>query len=94
MQQNLDVEISNLESEKIKLVTVLEHPTMNIHGIDPLSATIIPSEYGNACRFSSQASILSFAGLEPGFFRSGISTHAGQMAERGSSILRYTLMNC
>jgi len=94
LHQNLDSEICKLESEIIKLVSVLERPTMTIPGIGPLSAAVILSEYGDICRFSGPASMLSFAGLEPGYYQSGISSHTGHMVKRGSSILRYTLMNC
>ena len=37
--------------------------------------------------------MLSFAGLEPGYYQSGIFEHGGHMVKRGSSHLRYTLMN-
>ena len=37
--------------------------------------------------------MLSFAGLEPGYYQSGTSEHGGGMVKRGSSHLRYTLMN-
>ena len=36
----------------------------------------------------------SFAGLEPGYFQSGTMEFKGKMVKRGSSQLRYTLMNC
>src|SRR5659263_170280 len=86
LHQNLDSEICKLESEIIKLVSVLERPTMTIPGIGPLSAAVILSEYGDICRFSGPASMLSFAGLEPGYYQSGISSHTGHMVKRGSSI--------
>jgi len=38
--------------------------------------------------------MLSFAGLEPGYFQSGISEHTGRMVKHGSSHLRYAIMNC
>ena len=37
--------------------------------------------------------MLSFAGLEPGYYQSGTSEHSGHMVKRGSSNLRFTLMN-
>ena len=37
--------------------------------------------------------MLSFAGLEPGYYQSGTSAHGGHMVKRGSSHLRFTLMN-
>ncbi len=38
--------------------------------------------------------MLAFAGLEPGINESGTESHKGRMVKRGSSQLRYTLMNC
>ena len=37
--------------------------------------------------------MLSFAGLEPGYYQSGTSEYKGHMVKRGSSNLRFTLMN-
>lgn len=44
--------------------------------------------------FDSPAKLLSFAGLEPGYFQSGQSEHTGRMVKHGSSHLRCALMNC
>ena len=38
--------------------------------------------------------MLAFAGLEPGVNDSGTDSHGGRMVKRGSSQLRYVLMNC
>ena len=38
--------------------------------------------------------MLSFAGLEPGYYQSGTMEAGGKMVKRGSSQLRYALMNC
>lgn len=38
--------------------------------------------------------MLSFAGLEPGYFQLGTSETTGKMVKHGSSYLRYALMNC
>jgi transposase len=67
--------------------------TLSIPGIGPISAAVICSEYGNFSHFDSPAKMLSFAGLEPGYYQSGLAEHKGHMVKRGSSNLRYTLMN-
>lgn len=36
----------------------------------------------------------AFAGIEPGISQSGTEEHGGRMVKRGSSQLRYTLINC
>ena len=38
--------------------------------------------------------MLSFAGLEPGYFQSGTSEHNGHMVKHGSSHLRCAILNC
>lgn len=90
----LDSKISGIESEITKIVTEMNPPTLSIKGVGPISAAIIVSEFGNINRFSSPNKMLSFAGLEPGYFQSGSSEFTGRMVKRGSSLLRYTLMNC
>lgn len=66
---------------------------MTIPGIGHLSAAVIYAEFGDLSKFNSPAQMLSFAGLEPGYYQSGTSEHGGHMVKRGSSHLRYTLMN-
>ena len=66
---------------------------MSIPGIGPLSAAVIYAEYGDISNFSSPAQMLAFAGLEPGISESGTESHKGRMVKRGSSHLRFTLMN-
>ena len=38
--------------------------------------------------------MLSFAGMEPGYYQSGTMEFQGRMVKHGSSQLRYALMNC
>ncbi len=45
-------------------------------------------------RDSVASQMLSFAGLEPGYYQSGTMEFRGKMVKRGSSQLRYALMNC
>jgi len=90
----LDSKINELETKITEIITEMNPPTLSIKGIGPVSAAIIVSEFGDFSRFSSPDKMLSFAGLEPGFFQSGTSEHTGRMVKRGSSILRYTIINC
>lgn len=89
-----DKEVDRLESEIISLITELNPRTLTIPGIGPISAAIILSEYGDVKKFPSPSQMLSFAGLEPGYFQSGTMEFNGKMVKRGSSQLRYALMNC
>lgn len=85
--------IDDVEAQIIDLITCMDRPTLSIYGVGPISAAIIVSEFGDISRFESPAQMLSFAGMEPGYYQSGISEHAGKMVKRGSSHLRFTLMN-
>ncbi len=87
-------EVENLEKEIISLITELNPQSLTIPGIGPISAAVISSEYGDINRFSSPSQMLSFAGLEPGYYQSGTMEFHGKMVKRGSSQLRYVLMNC
>ncbi len=87
-------QISILEERIIQLIEEIHPHYMSIPGIGPLSAAIIYAEYGDISNFSSPSQMLAFAGLEPGINDSGTESHGGRMVKRGSSQLRYTLMNC
>ena len=87
-------EIDCIEAEILALISDLHPRILSIPGIGPLSAAIICSEFGDFSKFSSPNQMLSFAGLEPGYYQSGISEHGGHMVKRGSSHLRYAIMNC
>ena len=86
-------EVASLEAQIESLINDLKPRALSIPGIGPQSAAIIYAEYGDLSKFQSPAQMLSFAGLEPGYYQSGISEHGGHMVKRGSSHLRYTLMN-
>jgi transposase len=90
---SLNEEIQKLEAQITQLVADLDRPMTSIVGVGPLSAAAILSEFGSISRFASPAQMLSFAGLEPGYYQSGTSEHGGRMVKRGSSHLRFTLMN-
>ena len=91
---NLSVkEIDSLERQIIDLIYQINPHSLSIPGVGPLSAAVIYAEFGDLSRFSSPQKMLSFAGLEPGYSQSGTSAHRGHMVKRGSSYLRYTLMN-
>lgn len=86
-------EVDKLEEQIISLINEIQPKSMTIPGIGPLSAAVIYAEYGDINKFKSPSAMLSFAGLEPGYYQSGTSEHSGHMVKRGSSNLRFTLMN-
>ncbi|MDR2559600.1 MAG: IS110 family transposase [Oscillospiraceae bacterium] len=90
----IDCKINQVETEITKFIRTIDPPTLSIRGIGEFSAAVIVSEYGDFLRFSNANKMLSFAGLEPGYFQSGTMEHNGRMVKRGSSHLRCALMNC
>jgi Transposase and inactivated derivatives len=86
-------EVDALESQIFSLIEDINPRSLTIPGIGALSSAIIYAEYGDIAKFDSPSQMLSFAGLEPGYYQSGTSEHGGHMVKRGSSHLRYTLMN-
>ena len=94
LYKSLVNEIETLEKEIHKLIEEVHPHYMSVPGIGPLSAAVIYSEYGDVSNFSSPNQMLAFAGIEPGVNQSGTESHGGRMVKRGSSQLRYTLINC
>lgn len=86
-------EVDSLEGQILSLIEEINPKSLTIPGIGSLSAAVIYAEYGDLSKFNTPSQMLSFAGLEPGYFQSGISEYGGHMVKRGSSHLRYTLMN-
>lgn len=94
IHKQINDKVSKLEDEITKIITDMNPPTLSIKGIGALSAAVIISEFGDINRFSSPDKMLSFAGLEPGYFQSGTSEYKGRMVKRGSSFLRCAIVNC
>ena len=87
-------QVAVLEKQISQLIEEVHPHYMSIPGVGPISAAVIYAEYGDISNFSSPAQMLAFAGLEPGINDSGTESHKGRMVKRGSSQLRYVLMNC
>jgi len=94
LYKSLVKEIDTIEKEIEKLIEEVHPHYMSIPGIGTLSAAVIYSEYGDISNFSNPGQMLAFAGIEPGVNDSGTESHGGRMVKRGSSQLRYTLINC
>jgi transposase len=94
LYSQIDSKIDQLETEITDIIELLNPPTLSIKGVGAISAAVIVAEFGDFSRFENPNKMLSFAGLEPGYFQSGTMEHNGRMVKRGSSPLRCTLMNC
>ena len=86
--------VDGLEQQIEDCIRGIDPPILSIPGIGALSAAVILSEYGDFSKFKNPSKMLSFAGLEPGYFQSGQSEFHGRMVRHGSSNLRYVLLNC
>ncbi len=90
----LDSKVGELDAQIKECVRGIDPPCLSLPGIGELSAAVILSEFGDFSKFQNPSKMLSFAGLEPGYFQSGQSEFTGHMVKHGSSRLRYALMNC
>lgn len=92
--QLLDRQIDVVESEIRDIVISLDSVIMTIPGIGPINGGMILGEIGDINRFSKPRKLLAFAGLDPSVYQSGnFIAKKTKMSKRGSSALRYALMN-
>ena len=94
LHSQIDCKIDDVEAEITQIIEEMNPPTLSVKGIGTISAAIIVSEFGDFSRFPNPDKMLSFAGLEPGYFQSGTAEHNGRMVKRGSPHLRCALLNC
>lgn len=94
LYSQLDSKIDETENLIQECVSEINPPMLTVPGIGVESAAVILAEFGDFAKFNNASQLLSFAGMEPGYFQSGIFESAGKMVKHGSSHLRYALMNC
>lgn len=94
LYSKLDSMIDETERSIKECVFVMNPPMLTVPGIGIESAAVMLAEFGDFSKFDNPSQMLSFAGIEPGYFQSGTSETTGKMVKHGSSYLRYTLMNC
>ncbi len=91
--ESLNKEVESIESKIIEIMLDIDSPTASIPGIGLISAATIISEFGDFARFDNVNQCIAFAGLDVGISQSGTKSFKGKMVKRGSSHLRYALMN-
>ena len=90
----LDRQINTVDNEIKDIVESLDSVIMTIPGIGPINGGMILGEIGDINRFSKSRKLLAFAGLDPSVYQSGnFIAKKTKMSKRGSSALRYALMN-
>ena len=85
----------SIEDQLSKMVTGNKdvERIMTIPGINIYSASVIISEIDGISRFSSKEKLASYAGLVPRQDQSGSHDIKGHITKRGSSILRFVMIN-
>ena len=92
--QELDAEISEIESEIKSIMDKINSPILSIPGISYRMGAMIIAEIGDFSRFDSPDKILAYAGLSPSTYQSGqLQSSHSKMEKRGSRYLRYALFN-
>ena len=94
LYSQLDSKVDETETSIKECVSEMNPPMLTVPGIGTESAAVILAEFGDFSNFNNANQLLSFAGMEPGYFQSGTSETTGKMVKHGSSHLRYALMNC
>jgi len=73
------------EDEDVRLL-------LSLTGVDVYGALLIHSEIGPITRFSSYKKLISWAGLAPSVHQSGNVEYTGRITKRGSSLLRWVMV--
>jgi transposase len=84
--QHYSEQIDEIQEQLNSLMQEIESPIMTITGIGQRLGAVILAEIKNINNFKTPAQLQAFAGLEPAIYQSG------QMVKRGSSYLRYALI--
>lgn len=64
---------------------------ISIPGIGPLSAAMLIAEIGDILRFPSPKQLVGYAGIQPGLYESGKTSHARAITHEGNKFLRWIL---
>ncbi|WP_438838054.1 IS110 family transposase [Streptococcus pluranimalium] len=90
--KHYDKQINQLQEEMNRLMTELESPITSIPGIGSRLGAIILAEIKTIHNFKNSNQLQAFAGLDPAIYQSGQMDNTGHMVKRGSSYLRYALI--
>ncbi|MGM9606578.1 MAG: transposase [Oscillospiraceae bacterium] len=71
--------MDEVETQIKECIWEIDLPCLSLPGIGELSAAVILSEFGCFSKFDSPSKMLTFAGLQPGYFQSGQSEFTGHM---------------
>lgn len=86
------IQINKVQNQINNLMTEIDSPITSITGIGMRLGAVILAEIKNIHNFKTPAQLQAFAGLEPSIYQSGTMDVTGRMVKRGSSYLRYALI--
>jgi transposase len=90
----IESQLHDLELHICTAFEQLDSIISTIPGIGALNGSMIISEIGDITRFSNPNQLIAFAGLDPITTQSGnFKAKTTRMSKRGSSVLRYALVN-
>ena len=90
--KHYDKQINQVQEEINLLMIELNSPITSIPGIGSRLGAIILAEIKNIHNFKNPNQLQAFAGLDPAIYQSGQMDNTGHMVKRGSSYLRYALI--
>ncbi|VUX07224.1 Transposase IS116/IS110/IS902 family protein [Streptococcus pasteurianus] len=90
--KHYDKQIKQTQEEINLLMNNLNSPITSITGIGSRLGAIILAEIKTIHNFKNPNQLQAFAGLDPAIYQSGQMDNAGHMVKRGSSYLRYALI--
>ena len=91
-KQTIGKQINQTQEEINLLMNNLNSPITSITGIGSRLGAIILAEIKTIHNFKNPNQLQAFAGLDPAIYQSGQMDNAGHMVKRGSSYLRYALI--
>lgn len=90
--KHYDKQINQVQEEINLLMVELDSPITSIPGIGTRLGAIILAEIKNIRNFKNPNQLQAFAGVDPAIYQSGQMDNTGHMVKRGSSYLRYALI--
>ncbi|HEM3612755.1 TPA: IS110 family transposase [Streptococcus suis] len=90
--RHYDKQIVQVQEQINDMMVELKSTITSITGIGNRLGAIILAEIKNIHNFKNPAQLQAFAGLDPAIFQSGKMYNKGNMVKRGSTYLRYALI--
>lgn len=90
--RHYDKQIVQVQEQINDMMVELKSTITSITGIGNRLGAIILAEIKNIHNFKNPAQLQAFAGLDPAIFQSGKMDNKGNMVKRGSTYLRYALI--